>query len=60
MPSNPQMMLLSPQYEEEYVRRYGKQPKFIPVDFVSNHFLPRGIEVRRNYSRVWIKNAKSK
>lgn len=55
-----EMTLLSPEYEKEYEAIYNKQPNYIPVDIKPNFGLPDGIEVKREYSRVWVRNAKAK
>lgn len=53
-------VLLSPEYEEEFQKRYGKQPRFIPTDFVSNNRLPAGINSVVEFSRKWMANPKLK
>lgn len=54
MAVNDPYILLSPAYEEEFVRRYKKQPKFIPIGFVGPnkvHNIPK-----RDHMRTWIGN----
>jgi len=51
---------LSPEYEDEYVRRYGRQPKYIPFDFVTNFGIPPMIKTHGDFSRVWSSNPKFK
>lgn len=53
-------VLLSPEYEEVFFRRYNKRPKFIPVGFIPNNTLPPQIINLREESRVWIRNPKVK
>lgn len=53
-------ILLTPEYEKEYERRYGKQPKFIPVDFITNSFIPPIVYSRSFMSRTWTSNPKYK
>ena len=60
MPDYRNFLRLSPEYEEEYVLRYGKQPKFIPVNLIDNSSVPKMISTFTEYSRVWIKNSKHK
>jgi len=53
-------VLLSPEYEEEYEKRQGRQPKYIPTDFISNKSIPVIIQSLYDYSRTWMKNPKYK
>lgn len=53
-------LLLSPQYESEFKRRHGKEPKYIPIDLKSNFNLPEGVEVKQQFSRVWTSNRKAR
>lgn len=53
-------VLLTPEYEQEYKKQYGKQPKYIPTDFIHNTNIPDVIEKKAYISRLWIKNPKYK
>lgn len=51
-------IILSPEYEDRFEALYGKQPKCIPVGYISNSSVPNIIEHKCFYSRTWITNPK--
>lgn len=51
-------LILSPEYEDIFEARYGKQPKCIPIGYVSNSSIPNNVERKRFYSRTWVTNPK--